>query len=682
MNFKDMLEKITALSEAVEKTKTGLKHKADPGGYGRKHDTDEEGEEKKEKKPEVKRGRGRPKKGSDETGEKKEYDWSAFGVKKGKDVKLPKHPKEKTKTHKLKEYFEEAEKRIVAEMMTQQPIPVVSKQGSTQSTGAGFLNIDDTSPAGQAMKDAIGKLAQQKKAQIVVPTTQQSSTAPAVATGQAPAGQQKVAEVDYSAKKARAGKDIGKPGKQFSKIAKSAAERYGSKERGEKVAGAVLAKLRAKTNEADQPPNDALASPLTMEAKKAKPDYIDLDKDGNKKESMKKAASDAKKDKKKVDESMNHKHKAAHHRGKSHALAKEGYNCHYEDMEEARCYHEGYKEGLDECYGMSPGMGVVVGEAPAATVPGMADQAMTAMEADIEEMDKSEWMKHKAKTTPGDTFKAFGQTFKDKEVLESPFAFEAWDSQLQALLESKEDVSEGMTVSISKGQQGAPDSVSVSAQDGEADQLLSLIKSAGLGLFGKEAEAGPDRGTPIVVDEPTDKHGDIDVVGDHDGMMALIKKVTGAGDSGGDYEKEGGHDHDDECETCGQSPCGCDDEEMVEDETMDQREEEVAEDNAPDSDAAETTADENAEAAEDEALAKADELNEWANEAMKDGTKEAFVTDADFMINDITSGLNKRKSTGQTTVPVIAGQMNRMVSQNTTDVNESITDWKKLAGIK
>jgi hypothetical protein len=51
---------------------------------------------------------------------------------------------------------------------------------------------------------------------------------------------------DYSATKARAGKDIGKPGKQFGKIAADAAKRYGSKERGEKVAGAVLAKLRAK----------------------------------------------------------------------------------------------------------------------------------------------------------------------------------------------------------------------------------------------------------------------------------------------------------------------------------------------------------------------------------------------------------------------------------------------------
>lgn len=51
-------------------------------------------------------------------------------------------------------------------------------------------------------------------------------------------------EVSYSAKEARAGKDIGKPGKQFAKIAKEAGERYGSEERGKKVAGAVLAKLR------------------------------------------------------------------------------------------------------------------------------------------------------------------------------------------------------------------------------------------------------------------------------------------------------------------------------------------------------------------------------------------------------------------------------------------------------
>jgi hypothetical protein len=55
-----------------------------------------------------------------------------------------------------------------------------------------------------------------------------------------------MSEADYSAKKAAAGKDIGKPGKAFAKIAKSAGKAYGSKAAGERVAGAVLNKLRAK----------------------------------------------------------------------------------------------------------------------------------------------------------------------------------------------------------------------------------------------------------------------------------------------------------------------------------------------------------------------------------------------------------------------------------------------------
>ncbi len=48
----------------------------------------------------------------------------------------------------------------------------------------------------------------------------------------------------YSAKSAAAGRDIGKPGKNFGKIANKAAKEYGSKAAGERVAGAVLAKLR------------------------------------------------------------------------------------------------------------------------------------------------------------------------------------------------------------------------------------------------------------------------------------------------------------------------------------------------------------------------------------------------------------------------------------------------------
>ncbi len=47
-------------------------------------------------------------------------------------------------------------------------------------------------------------------------------------------------------KKAKAGKDIGKKGKGFEKISKAAAEKYGSKERGQKVAAAAMWKSAAK----------------------------------------------------------------------------------------------------------------------------------------------------------------------------------------------------------------------------------------------------------------------------------------------------------------------------------------------------------------------------------------------------------------------------------------------------
>ena len=59
-------------------------------------------------------------------------------------------------------------------------------------------------------------------------------------------------ESAYSAKAARAGKDIGKPGKNFEKIAKKAGSKYGSEEKGKKVAGAILAKIRAKHMKEDQ----------------------------------------------------------------------------------------------------------------------------------------------------------------------------------------------------------------------------------------------------------------------------------------------------------------------------------------------------------------------------------------------------------------------------------------------
>jgi len=785
MDFKSLLSQLDQLNEATEKTKTGLKHTAEPGGYGRKDDEDEEGNKVKAASTE-KRGKGRPKKATQTSGEDKKYDFSAFGVKHGKDIKLPKYDKKKTTKHSLKEYFDQLDQALnEAEQVT-----VMPAQSNTQVIKQGNKTLGTvTNPQLAAqIKQSIGK-----------------------GEMNLAGGQLGEDEMDESGEKWIKGA-IKHPG-AFTKKAKAhgmSTSAFASKVLGNKEdypakteKQAQLAKTLRKMHEAEMPTHDGdmgagLGAGRSQQFEGKKPDFLDLDKDGNKKEPMKKAAQD----KKKVKESMNENLLAARLKGK-HDGIKGHSHCgkNYQDMEEARSYHEGYKEGLDECYGQMPIQGMV-GEM-GSEVENMASYG--ARTPELDEMDKTAYMKQQAIKTPGDTFKAFGQTMRDNDVLDE-FAFEALDNQLNALLESKEEVAEGMTVSISKGQQGAPDSVSVSAQDGEADQLLSLIKSAGLGLFGGEETNG--YGAP---QGSTQAPGGIEVVDDHDGMMALMKKLAGGGEevSGGDYESEEGHGDEDHehkneetCNECGgmmEAGHSCGSKEMVDEvESEDQQLYNVAEDNPPDSGADNTNADVAGQVGSDNALAKADaaadeeeakiyssptneaedetgeeagkeemkermsessffnlykklavlseestsekddkaekagkevakdiehdeghkgkdddkaekagekvkkdieyddkkdkeekkdKLDEWANEAGKKGTDASFEADIDFMMNVISGGLNKRKATGQTTIPVVASQLNRTVSHGTTDINESkmlnesVSDWKKLAGI-
>jgi hypothetical protein len=766
MNLKDMLAKMSQLSEATEKTKTGVRHTAEPGGYGRKDDEDEEGN--RVKQDTAPRGRGRPKKAAAASGEDKKYDFSAFGVKHGKDIKLPAHDKKKTTKHSIKEYFDQIdasrEKMYEAEQIQIKPAAQMPKKpGQTSMPG------QQQQVAGQPAQNT-QVIAQGNKTLGTVNNPQLANQIKqSIGKGEMTLmPDEQMAEAGYSAKAARAGKDIGKPGKQFGKIAASAGSKYGSKAAGERVAGAVLNKLRSKTNEADMPTdqNDMgaglgagrsqgvlegrakadnkaekagkkvtkdleydmkhkgkddskaekagkkVTKDIEYDEKKkktvkeaAKPDFPDIDDDGNKKETMKKAAADKKK---KVKEGMEQSLQAARLAGKSHGL-KGNSHCgkNYEDMEEARMYHEGYKEGLDECYGqMGP---AVVGEAdifemPPATVGGMADAAVGEGNAFTAAL---------ARTPKGDKFSVGGKTFTDRTNYDSR-AFESLETQLNALLEGKVD--EGMTVSISKGQQGSPDSVSVTAQDGEADQLLQAIKQAGLGLFGgDDGQQGQSSAMSLQPADGGQEGGEmgIDVVDDHDGMMDLIRKITGempapptqgfSGDEGSnDYEDEAGSGEEGSDEE-GSDEEGSDEEqgqeqEVDEVESYNQEEEEVAEDNPPDSGAAETTADENAEAAEDQALATAmseggdggeaseqpEEVTEWANDAgekARDFDDESFKTDMDFMTKVISGGLNKEKATGQSTVPVVSTQISRLGNPMQESV-DLLHDWKKLSGIK
>lgn len=528
-------------------------------------------------------------------------------------------------------------------------------------------------------------------------------------------------------------------------------------------------------------------SPTTLEGKtmkKSKPDFLDMDKDGNKKESMKKAVADKKKT---VKEGVNGRISAARHEGRADGLRGNINRFkQYDDLEEARAYHDGYKDGLDECYGM--GVYEAAPAMPAATVGGMAKAAMPTMEDDMDEGNA--FSAALARTPRGGKFSVGGKTFTDRSSHDAKideYAFESWDNQLKALVNEGTTVNEGMSVSISKGQQNSPDSVTITAQDAEADQLLSFVKQAGLGIFGGEAPEAGDTSSAMSI-QPVDNgepEANIDVVDGSDGMLSLMKKLGGISSSQGeeDFADEEGHSG---CDSCGSSSCECGGEEQIEEvESEDQEEFEVAEANAPDTGADNTNADVAGQVGADNALATADagqdmedgmsdqavqesddeededffhnpnvpddkqlprppkeinvkesfmdlykklsflseesteddeehydkdgnvdpngaydaaghynaerdadkndnerskkkdeKLDEWANKAGPGNTVSdtTFEQDIDFMTKVIAGGLNKPKSTGQTTVPIIAHQEDRM--------HDNPKDWATLAGIK
>jgi len=263
--------------------------------------------------------------------------------------------------------------------------------------------------------------------------------------------------------------------------------------------------------------------------------------------------------------------------------------------------------------------------------------------------------------------------------------FESWSTQLDSLL--NEDITEGMTVSISKGQQGSPDSVSINASDADAEQLLSLVKSAGLGLFGGDDEGQSTGGMSMPSTVTSSGPADVEVVDDHDGMLSLIRKMTGQAEpeSSEDYADEESveHEHGTEeevCGDCGSSECECGAEEVVDEtETENQREFEVSEDDNVAQAGAE-------ESSEDSALAAADgqtqsaqeeepEEEEELDEAYANSDDDKFQTDIDFMTNIITGGLNGKKRTQSVGNPVT------IASTPMKESSDLLSDFKKLSGL-
>jgi hypothetical protein len=789
MDFKNILSQLGQLSEAVKDTGKGKIHTAEPGGYGRKDDEDDEGKKVKSDAP--KKGRGRPKKDADASGETKTYDTKTLGSAFGGGKKPAKEIGKVSKKHSLKEYFDQLEQALnEGETIEKKGGRVhkgtygtsheagddVKKTAVQRGRGRPKKDADETGevknydfsafgakkgvklPAWDKSKTTKHTMKEAEQIQIKpasqmprtpgqssMPGQQQVQGQPKKDTQVIAQGNKTLGTVDNPQLAQQIKQSIGrgemtlmpdgtmeeglgdmarKVGGVVKKVGNAALDKlgHGSDEdlirQMQKNAGMPQTGKKpmpmSKTNEADIPSHDGdMGAGLgagrgqgMLEGKK--PDFLDVDKDNNKKESWAKAEQDKKKSKQKVKEGMDHRLKAAHHAGKSHALSKQSYNCTYDDMEESRMYHDGFKEGLDECYSMIP-TGGMVDEMGQSTVDDMA--SFGALHSDDVE-EGNAFTSALASTPRGQKFSVGGRTFTDRTSYDAPVdetMFESWNNELTSLLEEYKDITEGVSISASQGQQGSPDSVSVTATEGDADKVMALIKQLGIVGLGNEQEPNGYG----AVDGAASAQGGIEVVDDHDGMMALMKKLTGqGGEEGGemggseDYadevgSEEPGHDHEEGheeelCDSCGSAECGCDSEEQMVDEveSEDQMEYEVAEDNPPDSGAAETeeevqdTAQANKSAAEYDAAENDDEeeqVTEWANDAgenSKDFDDESFRTDIDFMTNIISGGLNKQKATGQTTIPVVASQLNRQITSESRMINESVYDLKMLAGIK
>jgi hypothetical protein len=248
--------------------------------------------------------------------------------------------------------------------------------------------------------------------------------------------------------------------------------------------------------------------------------------------------------------------------------------------------------------------------------------------------------------------------------------FESWNKELNRLLK------EGMTVSSSTGNDESPDTVSITATDADAEQLLSIVRNAGLGVFGggdmEDEPASPAGGFSVdsldshdemSSDDYADEAGeetpnDITVVDDGDAMLELIKKIAGVSDAGPempednmdsdesssdsvftmDTDEDGTDDYADD------TPAGEDDSEESDDEYSydDSDSEEDAEE---DSDSEEDSYDDSEDDSEDDAPADEDSEDdeEKVDESCANSADKTGDYDLQYIMRLISGGMNGEK---------------------------------------
>jgi len=303
-----------------------------------------------------------------------------------------------------------------------------------------------------------------------------------------------------------------------------------------------------------------------------------------------------------------------------------------------------------------------------------------------------------------DFFKGLGskntpvKTFESKDMKD--IQLENWEKELNSLLV------EGITVSSSKGQEGAPDSVSINATEADAEQLMAILRNSGMDAFGGNSQhSEPSVGGNSMMSQHSEPQGNgnspeasPEVAGDDGDILSLIKKMAGGGDSGapvgtavvdfepengeeemgdftgaggmGDMMKkmsdiESGEDSEETCDDCGHSPCDCD-------------EHEHGSDNHKEQDGTEKSDDSEEDKEVDEGYEETDEgagtmhfKKEQAQKAGKDhfkmGNKEFPVEEG----NDGNLANNAKPYDKVTQGDVIAGRLGKDEEGGKEEVDES-----------
>jgi len=569
MDFRTLLQSMYTIAEATDRSEPGkVKHTADPGGYGRKDDEDEEGNKVKDTSTE-KRGKGRPKKATATSGEDKKYDFSAFGSS-GKDVKLPKWDKKKTTKHSIKEYIEQVESAINEEGVTIKPMPgasqIIGADGETMGTAdaatantikqaseKGTLNLgggdEQMNEKSNTPASDKGKYAGKSKSELIKAYNHLKSTGPHEAGSKPHSNMKELATAIRS--KGQFGKS--QDGK-LDELDASTVASYQDKAFDKYMGGdekSAQGLDRASKKQAGAFGHVPTTKPQNVEEAKDLPgsqEKLDVAKPKGKLDAKDFAALRAKKS---VKESLSFTEMMQEAGTDVNDMMAElqqdidNFNKtgHCSDKLEAFLKIHGHSK--KKLAGES-----IVDRVGFDTPPEIDKNPMTQNPMTTPAFARKQQSQGMPITSPGED-KPFGfmkqisaptKTFESKDMKD--VQLESWEKELTSLLH------EGITVTSSQGQQGTPDSVSINATDSDAQELLSIVRQAGLGVFGGgDEQEHSGYGAPMSGDEGgsgTEPQMSPSVVGDGDDMMALIKKMSGiqsdAGPSTGGEEHDHGQD--------------------------------------------------------------------------------------------------------------------------------------------